>query len=114
MMTNEGYLIPNAPNAPDLSYSPEYIKKNNKTKYYKKLSREYKKDITELYETNNYLLEKLEKIQKENKILKLEKNKKNKEIKKINFELLEEMEKNSILESKLIKNKKKLDKFCYF
>lgn len=118
-MTNEGYA-PNVPNAEKMAYSPEYMKKINKEKnkmiYYKKISREYKKDITELYETNNYLLKKLEKIQKENKILKLEKDEKNKEIKKINFELLEEMEKNSILESKLICifKQKNLDKFCYF
>ena len=65
------------PSAPPLEM--EEYKKVTKDKYYKELSKRYKYEI---YQLKN-------------------------DMKKINFELLQEMEKNAILESELVKEKSK-------
>ena len=88
--------------------APEYEQDNDKKKYYKNLSKLYKEKNHDLYMTNVDLLKKIKKLKNENK--------------KINTELLQEMENNAILESKLvfyryyekiIKQKKKLLQYCY-
>jgi len=71
----------------------------NKSKYYKKLARKYKDENYDLIKKINELNNKLLKTEKLNK--------------QINLELLQEMEKNAILETEKLKRNHILDKYCY-
>jgi hypothetical protein len=139
-MNTEGYpkidiVLPvSAPMVP--AYSPEYVDKHDqkKSKYYKLLSKEYKNENEDLYESGKDILNRNKKIQKKNKVLKSandelikqydqlkkEFEKSQNIVKDINLSLLQEMENNAILESKVVLLSRKLkkkkefdDRYCY-
>ena len=83
--------------------APEYEQGDDKRKYYKNLSRSYKEDNHDLYSSNVDLLKKNKKLKNENEKFK-------KTMKEINLTLLQEMENNAILESKLVLSNRKYDK----
>jgi len=97
-------IVASAPSA------PEYEQGDDKRKYYKNLSRSYKEDNHDLLSSNVDLLKKNKKLKNENEKIKNENNKINKTMKEINLTLLQEMENNAILESKLVLTYKKYDK----
>lgn len=127
-MNNEGYPITEYPVlkqqekqlivcAPP-AQSPEYEQvDDDKRKYYKNLSKSYKEDNNDLYISNVDLLRKNKKLKNENEKLKIEnKNRKlildnlKKTMKEINLSLLQEMDDNAVLESKIVLSDRKYEK----
>jgi hypothetical protein len=104
-------LEQNVPSAPS---APEYEQADDKRKYYKNLSRSYKDDNHDLLKKNKKLKNENEKLQENfelyKKIYDEQLSNCKKEIKKINTDLLQEMENNAILESKLVLSNRKYDK----
>lgn len=119
-MTNEGDLITEYPVlkqqekqlivcAPP-AHSPEYEQGDDKRKYYKNLSRSYKDDNHDLLSSNVDLLKKNKKLKDENEKLKKENEYLNKTMKEVNLNLLQEMDNNAVLESKVVLSYRKYDK----
>jgi len=95
-------LQPSAPQAPK-------YEKNKEKNYYKKLSKSYKEDNNDLYTDSLNLMKKNKKLKEENEKLKKENRKLNHTMKDINLSLLQEMDNNAVLESKLVLSNRKYD-----
>jgi hypothetical protein len=96
-------LQPSAPQAPK-------YEKNKQKDYYKKLSKSYKEDNHDLYTDGLDLMKKNKKLTTKYLKMKEEKEKLNHTMKDINLSLLQEMENNAILESKLVLSNRKYEK----
>ena len=130
MNTEEGYSTLEQESVPKVpAFSPDYSKKDNKTSYYKLLSKEYKEENEDLYKSGKDILHNNTKLKKKNKVLLSgndelirQNNQLQKELEKsqkkymdTNLSLLEEMEKNAVLENQVLLLQGKLEKhnYCY-
>ncbi len=96
-------LQPSAPQAPK-------YEKNKQKDYYKKLSKSYKEDNHDLYTDGLDLMKKNKKLTEQYLKMKEENEKLNHTMKDINLTLLQEMDNNAVLESKLVLSNRKYEK----